>query len=272
MTETENSESFHNYTLLEDPNFPPAVYESYSNLQKFARTFNTYLSPPEIVFLGQAGHGKTSLIEALVGVQLQNGPTKRVTYYHLLNNPSCQQPKCLIKGDPLSKDKDDKEVSLTSLPQELDARNNLNTNEPIHVFIEYANQWTVLLIDTPAISFNKDSEETANRVRALITPTNRTILAVEETCDWENSVMIDFTKTIDPDLNRTVFVYNKFYNWLRDKSAANNSNRLRVNTFLNCTSVECPSFFLSLLSQESRGNNPAESFRKKTFIGLQKRH
>eukprot|EP01097_Dermamoeba_algensis_P006159 TRINITY_DN3875_c0_g1_i2.p1 TRINITY_DN3875_c0_g1~~TRINITY_DN3875_c0_g1_i2.p1 ORF type:complete len:707 (-),score=191.30 TRINITY_DN3875_c0_g1_i2:121-2241(-) len=250
------------YTLLEDSSVRPNVYEAFVNLQKISRDFNTYLAPPEILVIGQSGHGKTSLIEALTGTPLCNGPTKRVTYFHLLNNPNHPQPKCTIRRDELNKD--DQELPLSLLPNYLEQRQAQNTADVIHVVIEYANQWSVVLIDTPPISTG--AEDSNTQLVKKLAASDRTIVSISQTKNWEEEKMTDFVKTIDPELNRTIFVYTHFYSWLEGKSGTYK----KINAFLNQTSVECPSFFLTLSHAEAKDKVTGEAFKKNLHTRFEK--
>ena len=102
------------------------------------RRLNTSLDPPEFVFIGQNNHGKTALLEAILGHSYTKDilnnlppsppsstlslaalsllshiplflvsfldpcarkPTKRPVQINLLNNPACADPKVTVKRD-----------------------------------------------------------------------------------------------------------------------------------------------------------------------------
>jgi hypothetical protein len=95
----------------------------------------------------------------------------------------------------------------------------------------------------------------------LAKPASRIILCVEEVKDGTQGEMVPFIKKVDPKFDRTIFVYNKFADQLRNFTSTRDLNR-----YLSATaSSDTQSFFTSLASYKERskyiGNK--EKFKKK---------
>eukprot|EP00007_Cunea_sp_BSH-02190019_P007876 CAMPEP_0174243368 /NCGR_PEP_ID=MMETSP0417-20130205/31414_1 /TAXON_ID=242541 /ORGANISM="Mayorella sp, Strain BSH-02190019" /LENGTH=809 /DNA_ID=CAMNT_0015322881 /DNA_START=39 /DNA_END=2468 /DNA_ORIENTATION=+ len=259
---------------LVDPHrqFPPAVYSSYDELQKFARDLNLNVQLPEIVLMGAQGHGKSSVLEALLGSALGNvgfgGCTKRPIIFRLRNNPAYPDaPHIVLKRDSiLPKFDRDVQVKPTQLAELLEARN-VEADVPVVVQYEHAGTLDMILVDTPGLvkSTQKDDlryQAIRKTVTDWIRPSHRTILAVEEAADLTELEMKNMVKRLDPEFARTVFVLSKFHEQL-DKF----TNTRAVNRYLQGTGPEATTFFVTLPNAQVRakfGKTPAD-FQKKVW-------
>jgi len=253
------------------------VYLAFNKIQNFARDLNTQLPSPEVVIVGKQGHGKSALLEALIGqpfnlIQKERegkGTTKRPIYLNLINNIECEEPRLTLKRDTLKKEPTaDKVIGFDQIEAEIAIRNSIN-NIPIYITYEYKYCWNVTFIDTPGLFSEKvehsESEIPQDEILEMITdlakPANRIIICVEEVKDGIQSEMVPIIKKVDPKFDRTIFVYNKFSDQLRNFTSTRDLNRYLSSTATSDTQ----SFFTSLLSYKERskyiGNK--EKFKKK---------
>jgi len=226
------------------------VYSAYDKLQGFARELNTQFSTPEIVVIGRRSHGKSSVIEAFFGEALNAvgsfGVTKRPVFINVINNVNAANPKITVKRDSVLKEFDhDKEVSLKDLHTEIANRNKIASEEPVIVQYESAKVCNMTFIDTPGLLDENEADTTKDEREQLVIklakPAHRIIIAVEACRDWARMDMVNFVKKVDPELSRTIFVYNKFNTHLQGFTSTR-----EVNKFLSQTLPDVRTFFVSL--------------------------
>lgn len=197
---------------------------------------NTYIQSPEIVFIGVAGHKKTTVIEAFLGhkiIDSKNWKTKRPIHFRIISNVNCEKPIITIKRDITSKTfNSDIKVELKDLPTELSKRNSVS-DVPIVVHYEYKECWNLTLVDTPDLpedSVAKKIEDLDTSNLDLSRAPNRILVAVENTCDWGKSHLLDLMKSIDMKLDRTLFVYTNFASHIKNFSEAKDANQFFAST------------------------------------------
>jgi hypothetical protein len=250
--------------------FPQSVYTSYDKIKTFARDLNTQISHPEIVLLGPSSHGKSALLEAIIGRQFNvigwGGATKRPLYLNIVNNLDCAEPRITLKRDSALHGQGfdrDMPVTLESLAGELQKRFSKEGRDPVFVQYEHRSSTNMTFIDTPGIP-EEDSADYDAAVEAAIAiakPTNRLLLCVEEANDWTKIRMIKILKQVDPDLSRTIFAYTKFNSQL---SLFN--SLAAVNRFLGGIVPDTKTFFVSLPSTKVRQKQAsAEAYQEKVW-------
>jgi len=238
---------------------------------------NTQIATPEIVFVGFQGHGKSSLIEGVLGqqyMQVGYGTTKRPLYLNIINNVKCEKPKITIKRDPILKGPEfdhDITVAISDLPDAVAKRNKVSTAtaDPIFVNYEYKYCCNLTLIDTPGLikeEENAEKEEIKNIILDLVKLPSRLILCVEEAKDWDKLEMPDFAKMVDPEFTRTTFVYTKFHFELQKLTSTR-----QVNRFLQGGVPDATCFFCTMLSQKlhSKFTSP-EEFVEKVYQSIRR--
>eukprot|EP01099_Mayorella_cantabrigiensis_P000830 TRINITY_DN1356_c0_g1_i1.p1 TRINITY_DN1356_c0_g1~~TRINITY_DN1356_c0_g1_i1.p1 ORF type:complete len:728 (-),score=209.06 TRINITY_DN1356_c0_g1_i1:108-2291(-) len=250
--------------------FPSEVFVAYDKLQDFARDLNTQISHPEIVLIGLQGHGKSSILEALLGHQINTvgygGATQRPLYLNIINNTQCETPKVTIKRDSVLSEFDhDEIVPLTELSNEIEKRNKIVSSDAVFVQYEFKDTCNMTFIDTPGLIPEDQGDLIKTKidqtVMNLAKPPHRLILCVEEAKDWERIEMMDFVKQLDPELSRTTFVYTKFHNQLQKMT-----NTRQVNRFLSGTPPDTKSFFTTLISTKLRQKfSESDRFQEKIW-------
>jgi len=250
----------------------PEVFDSYDKLQTFARELNTQVVAPEVVLIGLQGHGKSSLIEGILGhnaTPIGYGATKRPMFFNIINNPKCDRPRITIKRDPLFKGPEfdhDVIVALSDLPEELQKRNKLAklSEEPIFIHYEYRYCSNLTLIDTPGLHREDDAEakgEAQAMIYNLVKHPDRFILCVEEAKDWDKLDMLDFIKQVDPEFTRTTFVYTKLHFHLQRFTSAR-----QVNRYLQGAIPDSHCFFTTMLPTRVRSRfTELEKFQEKIY-------
>ncbi|KAH3745347.1 dynamin family protein [Pelomyxa schiedti] len=237
---------------------PSEVYAAYSELQKFARGLNLQLPVPEIVFIGPAGHGKSALIEAILGqVFTGEGGTKRPMTIQVVNNPQCVVPRCTLKRDTFLKEfNHDEEVPIERLTEELQKRNQ-PSEVPFILQWEHCSCINSLLFDMPGF-IPDPSDPSFSKIEELalefIKPSHRMIVVVRPCVDIQipdaSDFVMDLVRKCDPSLNRTVLLYTRLFAQLQQPEFHATS---RVNKFLSGSVVDAShQFFATLLSRGLR--------------------
>lgn len=165
-----------------------------------------------------------------------------------MNNPECEEPKITLKRDIIVKSPgsdQDIQIPLHLLPSELGKRMTQISKDPIFIQYEYKYITNMTFIDTPGIpeENSPDYDQIIEIVTNLARPPNRTLFCVEEASDWSKLRMLKISKTIDPDLSRTIFIYTKFNTQLQLLNSVS-----MVNRYLSGIIPDTKSFFVSLPS------------------------
>lgn len=220
--------------------------------------------------MGPTSHGKSALLEAIIGRQFNTvgwgGVTKRPLYLNIVNNLDCAEPRITLKRDSAVHGQGfdrDMPVTLENLGSELLKRFSKEGRDPVFVQYEHRASTNMTFIDTPGIP-DEDSAEYDAAVEATIAiakPTNRLLLCVEEANDWTKIRMIKILKQVDPDLSRTIFAYTKFHGQL---SLFN--SLAAVNRYLGGIVPDTKTFFVSLPSTKVRQKQQsAEAYQEKVW-------
>jgi len=249
------------------------VHSAFHKILTFARDINTQLQVPEIVLIGRQGHGKSSVLEAIIGqpfnlVAKDKGAcTKRPIFVNMINNPACDKPKFTLKRDPSTKDSnEDKVVALEHVEKEIALRNNVAPN-PIHITCDYKHCWNITFIDTPGLIPPTDKsnseispDEVEEMVLDLAKPSHRILIFVEEVKDGTQSDMIMLAKKVDPRLDRSIFIFTKLSDQLKNFTSTRDLNRYLTST----ASSDTQSFFVSLVPGKDKAKYASkESFKQR---------
>ncbi|KAH3762977.1 dynamin family protein [Pelomyxa schiedti] len=176
--------------------FQADVLGAFGKLVAFARETNVTMEPPQIVFVGQKGVGKTSILEAILGKPLfmkkdgSYSETNRPIIVSVVYNSECStNPKITVRRDPFMKDSTNVEVPLASLPDVLQ-EHNAETEMPLTIIYETADSMNVTFVDTPGLLNENDPkrEQRDELVQRLIgqtsDATNRLIVCVSMAAAW----------------------------------------------------------------------------------------
>eukprot|EP01105_Mastigella_eilhardi_P025979 TRINITY_DN7281_c0_g1_i2.p1 TRINITY_DN7281_c0_g1~~TRINITY_DN7281_c0_g1_i2.p1 ORF type:complete len:756 (+),score=186.45 TRINITY_DN7281_c0_g1_i2:236-2269(+) len=251
---------------------PPALIEQLQNevsdnfnkLQSLARDLNIQLPTPEIVFLGPKGHGKTALIEALLGhpLNLSAEGTCRPVHINIANNQACARPRITVRRDSILKEfaDGDVEVPAEKLPELIEQRNKA-TDAPIVVTYETVAFANMTLIDLPGLCVDP-SDTHANQIEQLVLqnmqPANRFLVVVRPSADTalplDSDYVLDLVRRCDPDLSRTTLVYTRLYSHLKTFQSAK-----EVNRFLQGAVPDTKPHFVTLPPRGLRAKGTATS-------------
>ncbi|ELR19114.1 dynamin gtpase [Acanthamoeba castellanii str. Neff] len=206
---------------------PEEVYKSHRQLEEIARVLNSPFGPVEFVLIGQRGHGKSSLIEALSGhivthVQLAlDGATKRPVRYQFLNStdisPGAKPTdgvKCMIQRDALFQDYN-VEVPLKNLSQEILRRSAVLSPKPIYVTLSAPNALNITFIDTPGLPPPPSAEQARIYRRLGLLRRHQPVPVVRRGSWTLESSILPLARSIDPAFNRSALVFTKFNPFLR---------------------------------------------------------
>jgi hypothetical protein len=233
---------------------PPEVFSAFAKLQRFARDLNMQMNTPEIVFIGQRGQGKSSLIESLFGrpfLQTLSG-TLRPLVINSVHNASAGEPKCILKRDASNIEyAHDAAINMDNLPAELEKRNGAQFGtEPVVLQFESARVLNATIIDTPGLLLENSEAARAREQLAMkmASPTHRTIVLVRSGVDAGLTLppggdyVLELVKQVDPELVRTVVVYTHVHTQIRSFSNAKQANR-----YLSAGGIpELRAFFVTL--------------------------
>ncbi len=204
---------------------PSEVFRVLTDLRDAARDVNTEVSTPEFVVIGQAGHGKSSAVEAILGwpllhVDLETA-TKRPVHIAVQLNAACVDPRFTLLADPVLGIR--KRVSYTSLRDartELEQRLRRSTElvkTPLHLLVEHSDAVNMNIIECPGLNPFGLRDATVLLASEIARPTHRTLIVVEECGEWKslNQVVMQTLLHLDPDFSRTIFVNSKLNSLLQ---------------------------------------------------------
>mmetsp|Transcript_17985 Transcript_17985/g.26779 ORF Transcript_17985/g.26779 Transcript_17985/m.26779 type:complete len:807 (+) Transcript_17985:358-2778(+) len=230
------------------------------------------LETPTFVFVGPRSHGKSALIEAIVGhlfqstMQFGREATKRPLHIELVYTPDQSSAQFHLTPDIPSMDMAHTSTEPEKIMQIVHTRNEIDTDEPIYMRICADNILNLTLIDTPGLLLTNSataSVETMARSEAiedvvlnLIRPLHTHIVCVEETQHWKHIKMLQFIRQVDPLMARSTFVFTKLSSFLRNAFFGNASTSAidqyfraaRRHTNYN----RIPAFFVSVPSNQVR--------------------
>lgn len=172
--------------------------EVYQQIFMQARRLNYNISDLEVVLVGQRNQGKSSLLQAVLGVPLALGRTRRAFHFHLVNAPSATSPRYILKENFK-----ETVVSLEQLQAELTKRNRART-DTLTVLVEYKWGFDMTIVDTPAI---RSLEDLAVWARPAMTGTsNRFLVVVEAAKPVKDIQALQWLKHFDPSYSRSMLV------------------------------------------------------------------
>ncbi|KYQ93102.1 dynamin like protein [Tieghemostelium lacteum] len=228
------------------------LYKSFNKIMTLARDLNTQIEIPEFIFLGKDGSGKSILIESLIGLPLGiAGTTYRPIAITMVNNLLNEKPVFTIKRDRfLNSFEIDKQVELDELTLEITKRN-AKTNVPIRITIEYKNCLNMVLIEPPSLQngFKLSSlDDLQMSLSSKSQEDHKVLVFVEKSSASleESNELMEFAKKIDPKLDRSIFVFNRFHDHLQTFTQNKDLNKyLQDLSKPNC-------FFTTLPNNEQR--------------------
>ncbi|KAL6079742.1 hypothetical protein QOT17_000857 [Balamuthia mandrillaris] len=252
----------------------PTTYVAHHKLDELARQLNSPLETPEVVILGLRGHGKTTLLEGLVGFVVGDvgfrteGATKRPVYYRFINSgpsskSSSSSVSCRILCDRLDGTRD-KRVKLSELPSEIAQRMSASgfSSEPIYVSIHCPNTLDVTFIDTPGLLPCFSPEDVGLKEHLEVTVAqicaegnDRLLLCVEEAVGWRHAVLLPFVKRVDPSFYRSVMVCTKLHSLMKLMGPTEELHKY----FKGGVNPLIPCFWVTLPSQLTRDKTAASS-------------
>ena len=88
------------------------LYEAYSQLHNMAQEFDKPFDSPAILVVGHQTHGKSALVEALMGFQFNHvgggTKTRRPIAINMKYNATCVEPRCfLLRDDNYGREEND---------------------------------------------------------------------------------------------------------------------------------------------------------------------
>jgi predicted GTPase len=176
---------------------------------------------PTIVLVGHKNDGKSSLFEALLGLKLthvgHDATTRRPLRVHAQYDETAAEPALYLvrNGQEESMRLEDIYAYLQSENARLEEAGTYEA-EPVHVRLLWKRATTCVLIDTPGLIGDTQSEELGTLkgyveqiVAEQIKPAKRLILCLEDTSDWALVRTMGAVAQVDPELKRTILVATK---------------------------------------------------------------
>jgi len=248
--------------------YPSSVYDAYRKVMSLARDMNTHINSPEIVLVGYGSTQRLSVIEAFLGhvvFETKGWTTKRPIHFKVVSNPEfADKPRVTIKRDVASKNYlVDMQVSLSDLASELGKRNTA-TLVPLVVQFDLKDCWNLTLIETPSLvaeGGEAPKNLTAEDIEAFVVEQMRTpqriVVGVEECAPEAKTTLLEMVKSVDPKLDRSVFVFTSLSNHIKTFGETKDANQFFSST-LQAHNEKV--FFLTL--NETPESDPAK-FREK---------
>ncbi|KAF2077310.1 hypothetical protein CYY_001376 [Polysphondylium violaceum] len=231
------------------------MYKAYNKIMILARDLNTQVEIPEFVFIGKEGSGKSTLLESFIGFPMgDSGSNLRPLQLSMINNLSCEKPLITFKRDRFLKNFEvDKVVALGEISGEIQKRN-VQSSTPIKIQIEYKYCLNMHLIEPTSIVTTQPNrkisvEDLDETLLSYTKPTNSLLVFVEAAIEPENIEMLDLAKKLDPKLDRSIFVFNKFSEFLAKGTFATPRD---LNRYLGIPNLDAPTFFTTLPNNEQR--------------------
>eukprot|EP01105_Mastigella_eilhardi_P027378 TRINITY_DN8418_c0_g1_i1.p1 TRINITY_DN8418_c0_g1~~TRINITY_DN8418_c0_g1_i1.p1 ORF type:complete len:776 (-),score=178.00 TRINITY_DN8418_c0_g1_i1:26-2353(-) len=238
---------------------PATVFAPFATLSQFARELSVQLRMPEVVFIGPRGHGKSALLEAVLGKVIYDEGvcTKRPVQLHITHNAECKDPRCTIKRDHVLPGFDsDTRVNLVELPAQLTARNK-EVATPIVVHYEHDSVVNMTLIDTPGIPREGPSPALKELLSQIVSSRDRIIVVVRSCVPAApttgDSFLAELLRCADPSLSRTVVVNTYLLHHLQDFLTST-----ALNEQLGRAVASPRTFFVSLLPDSLRTSTKAD--------------
>jgi hypothetical protein len=127
-------------------------------------------------------------------------------------------------------------VALADLPAEL-AKRNTSTLVPLVVQFDFKDCWNLTLIETPALVVEgsespkglSGEEIEAYVVEQMRTP-QRIVVGVEECSPDGKTALLEFVKSVDPKLDRSVFVFTSLANHIKTFGETKDANQFFSST------------------------------------------
>jgi hypothetical protein len=204
---------------------PSEVFRALAELRDIAREANTEVLTPEFVVIGLAGHGKSSVVEAILGWPLLHvefgNPSKRPVRLSVQNNPACPEPRFTLMSDASLGVK--RRVAFSDyreLRKELSLRLGQSKDlvkTPVHVLVEHAEALNYDITECPGLNPFAMDDAAAQLVMEMGRPVHRQLIVVEECIEWDkvNHVLLQTVLNLDPNLVRTIFVHSKLNTMLQ---------------------------------------------------------
>lgn len=176
---------------------------------------------PTIVLVGHKNDGKSSLFEALLGLKLthvgHDATTRRPLRVHAQYDETAVEPVLYLvrNGQEESMRLEDIHAYLQSENTRLEEAGTYEA-EPVHVRLLWKRATTCVLIDTPGLIGDTQSEELGTLkdyveqiVAEQMKQPKRLILCLEDTSDWALARTMGAVAQVDPELKRTILVATK---------------------------------------------------------------
>jgi len=250
----------------------------YEKSQGLRLTYNMDIEIPEMVIVGSQSVGKSSIINALLGVQFNLVASEIGTVCPIIirmeNDPEYDEPFCMFFKDDVPDELESKETPIDQVAKEIEKRSQKRQLEekskissvPIVMKIKYKECVNIVVYDTPGfrrldISDSKDREQFGDEnisqkiedmVMGIISKQNKTIVALEQSSnEWCSMDIIDKIKKVDPELDRTIMIMTKF-----DQRSSSFRNPLSAQSYIlngiNSLGIKQERFFLVSLPHKTK--------------------
>lgn len=201
---------------------PLEVFRAFADLREVARDANTQLVTPEFVILGLKGHGKSSVMEAILGWPVLHVDfdvaTRRPLHVTMQNNLQyADEPRFTLMSDPgLGIHKRAVLSNVTAVRTEIHSRVSMSQDlvrTPVQLLIEHAEAVNMVLIECPGLSATSADDAAASLAMDLARPVHRTLVVVHECAEWDalSTTLTSTVLRLDPALSRTIFVNTKLH-------------------------------------------------------------
>jgi len=239
------------------PRVSDDVTNAFAEVRKHARRLNLVTARPEIVLVGTAGSGKSSLLDAMVGISGVGSaqPSVRTLVVHTAYAP---KERVVFRQD-LSLLEHSRDITLDgidAIPAQVASRNvEAAVANPMVLQIESPKVLDATYIDTPGLIVDPNNAASAAHEAATlsaIAPANRLIVVVRPAAyagmpRSNYDYVFDIVKRVDPEYTRTIVVYTQLYEQIRSLQ-----NAKAANQFLTVTAPDVRTYFVTLPALELR--------------------